>query len=317
LQILPPLPSMQSLRVLDAVVQRQSYSAAAQDLGLTHGAVSRQIHHLEALTGTVLFRRRGARMAPTDAALAIAARAGYALRTIADLFGRRNPQSASYRVRLATTGPFARFWLAPRLHDLLGLAGVQVISIDTGAEPIPFKNGKVDVAIRYGRGSWPEAQSRLLGTEWTLPVASATFAKRVRNWDAAAIVRAPLIANDFVSWRSWLSAVGLTSTTALNVVLETKDTNFAFEAAMSGIGVALARMRLVRPLIARGELVALSNVGFDDGYAYHLAWPSDSRRKGAIASLGEWLAYEFERESQDLHFQERSEAVTLRHGPRE
>lgn len=317
MQVLPPLPSMQSLRVLDAVVQHQSFSAAAQDLGLTHGAVSRQIHHLEALTGTVLFRRRGARMAPTDAALAIAARAGYALRTIADLFERPIPRSAGYRVRLATTSPFARFWLAPRLHDLLALAGVQVVSIDTGPEPIPFKNGKVDVAIRYGRGSWPGAQSRLLGTEWTLPVANSTFAKRVRNWDAAAIVRAPLIANDFVSWRSWLSAAGLPSNTALNVVLETKDTNFAFEAALAGIGVVLARMRLVKPLIARGELVALSNVDFDDGFAYHLAWPIDTRRKGAIGSLAEWLAYEFERESQDLHFRERSEAVTMRDGPRE
>lgn len=300
MQILPPLPSLQSLRVLDAVVQRRSFSAAALDLGLTHGAVSRQIHQLEARVGVVLFHRRGARMEPTEAALAIAARAGHALRSLADLLGRPVPRSAGQRLHLATTSPFARFWLAPRLGELLTLRGVQVVSVDAGPAPIPFKAGKIDAAIRYGRGVWPGAQSRLLGLERTFPVASPALAKRVRDWDAAAIAGAPLVANAFVSWRSWLSVAGLPATTELNVVLETKDTSFAIDAAIAGVGVALARMRLVSALIARGELVALSSIAFDDGYAYHLAWPTDSRRESAVSALGEWLEREFASESRDL-----------------
>ena len=303
MQTLPPLPSMQSLRVLDAVVQRRSYSAAAQDLGLTHGAVSRQIHQLEALAGVVLFRRRGGRMEPTAAALAIAARAGHALRTIGDLFDRPTPRTANQHLRLATTIPFARFWLAPRLNELLALRGAQIASIETGPEPIPLKAGKVDVAIRYGRGNWPGTQSRLLGPERTFAAASPNFAKRAREWDTAAIARAPLIANSFVSWRAWLNAAGLPVTTALNVVLETADTNFSFDAAIAGVGVVLARARLVAPLIARGELVPLSKMSFDDGFAYYLVWPADSRRKNAISALGEWLESEFNRESQDLLIQ--------------
>lgn len=300
MQILSPLPSLQSLRVLDAVVQHQSFSAAARDLGLTHGAVSRQIHQLEAYAGVVLFHRRGARMEPTDAALAIAARAGHALRALADLFGRSTPRSSDQRLHLATTNPFARFWLAPRLGELLTLRGVQLVSVDPSAAPVAFRTGKIDAAIRYGRGVWPGAQSRLLGHERTLPVASPALARRFRNWDAAAIAGAPLIANAFVSWRSWLGAAGLPATTKLNVVLETKDTTFAVDAAIAGVGVALSRMRLVSALIARGDLVALSKIAFDDGYAYYLAWPHDSRRKGAISALGEWLEREFERESRDL-----------------
>ncbi|MGH8243732.1 MAG: LysR substrate-binding domain-containing protein [Steroidobacteraceae bacterium] len=301
MQTLPPLPSLQSLRVLDAVVQRRSFSAAAQDLGLTHGAVSRQIHQLEADVGVVLFLRRGARMEPTDAALAIATRAGYALRSLADLLGRRVPQGAGQRLRLATTSPFARFWVAPRLSELLTLRGVQIVSIDAGPTPIPFEAGKIDAAIRYGRGTWAGARARLLGHEQTFPVASPAFARRLGNWDAAMIARAPLIANAFISWRSWLSAAGLPASTTLKVVLETKDTNVAIDAALAGVGVALGRMRLLSALIARGELVALSDLSFDDGYAYYLAWPADSRRESAIAALAEWLELEFERESRDLH----------------
>lgn len=304
MQTLPPLPSLQSLRVLDAVVQRQTFSAAAQDLGLTHGAVSRQIHQLEALAGVTLFRRRGARMEPTEAALAIAARAGHALRAIGDLFERPGPRSANQRLRLATTSSIARFWLTPRLLDFCAIRGVQIVAIETGAAPLPFKPGKVDVAIRYGRGAWPGAQSRLLGYERTFPVASPAFAKRVRDWDAGAISRSPLIANSFVSWRAWLSAAGLPAATALNTVLETGDSNFSLDAACAGLGVALARARLVKPFLARGDLVALSDVGFDDGYAYHLAWPTDARRKAAVTALGEWLSLEFSRESGELGIHE-------------
>lgn len=300
MRALPPLPSLQSLRVLDAVVQRQNYSAAAHDLGLTHAAVSRQIRRLENHAGVVLFERRGGRMAPTDAALAISARAGYALRSLADILGRPAARSSPARLHLATTAPFARFWLAPRLLKLFDLDGVQLATVDVGPTLAPFKAGKVDVAIRYGRGEWPGVQARLLGLERTFAVASPAFAKRMRKRDPLSIVSAPLIANDFVSWRSWLSAAGLPSGAPLNVVIETKDTNFAIDAALSGAGVALARLRLVGPLIASGELVALSSASFDDGYSYYLAWPSDSRRKAAIGVLGDWLEAEFERESGEL-----------------
>lgn len=300
MRTLPPLPSVQSLRVLDAAVQRQSFSAAAQDLGLTHGAVSRQIRQLEALTGVVLFRRRGSRMEPTHAALAFAVRSGYALRTLADVFARPAARGATQRLRLATTGPFARFWLAPRLEDLLVLRGAQLATIETSLDPVPFKAANIDVAIRYGRGEWPGSESQLLGVERTFPVASPAFARRLREWDITSIAAAPLISNTFISWRAWLGAAGLPATAPLNVALETSDTAFSFDAAAAGIGIALARARLVAPLIARGELLALSKVTFDDGHAYYLAWPSDSRRRQAISSLGGWLQTEFERESSEL-----------------
>lgn len=302
MQSLPPLPSLQALRILDAAVLRKSFSAAALDLGLTHGAVSRQIRQLEVRVGAVLFRRRGARMEPSEAAIAMAARARHALRAIGDMFDRPSPHTVKQRLRLATTSSFARFWLTPRLAELRSISGAQIVAIETGVEPILFERGKVDVAIRYGRGGWPGAQARLLGLERTFPVASAAFARQRKIWDAAAIAHAPLIANAFVSWRAWLNAARLPSSGTLNVVLETGDSNFSLDAAAAGVGVALARARLARGMLARGELIALSDIAFDDGYAYHLAWPADGRCKSAVSALGEWLAYEFEQESRVLGF---------------
>jgi LysR family glycine cleavage system transcriptional activator len=218
------------------------------------------------------------------------------------MFDRPSPHAAKQRLRLATTASFARFWLTRRLAELRSISGAQIVAIETGVEPILFEQGKIDVAIRYGRGNWPGAQAILLGLERTFPVASPAFARQLKIWDAAAIAHAPLIANAFVSWRAWLNAAQLSSMVALNVVLETGDSSFSLDAAAAGVGVALARARLARGMLARGELIALSNIAIDDGYAYHLVWPADGRRKSAVSALAEWLAQEFEEESSVLGF---------------
>jgi DNA-binding transcriptional LysR family regulator len=292
---------MQALRILDAAVRLRSFTGAAQELGLTHGAVSRQMRQLEARAGVSLFRRRGLTMEPTEAAMAMAARTGHALRALADMFDKAKTRSpARQRLRLATTTSFARFWLSPRLSDLASVSGVQISAIETGAELVRFDQARIDVAIRYGRGAWAGVQSRWLGAERTFPVASADFARRRQTWDAMTIAQAPLIANAFVSWRAWLEAAALPASTALNVVLETSDSSFSLDAAVAGVGVALARRRLAQPMLARGALVALSDIAIDDGYAYYLAWPAASRRKSAIDALSTWLVRQFEAETRSL-----------------
>lgn len=300
MQNLPPLPSMQGLRVLDATVRTRSFTEAAAELGLTHGAVSQQIRALEGRVGARLFTRKGARMEPTADALAIAARTRHALHIIGEAFAKPSPRASKQRVRLATTAAVGRFWLAPRLTALMAETGVQVLSIEAAPERVDLAGGAVDAAIRYGPGDWPDVNALLLGVERSFPVASPALAARLAGRTPAEIARAPLIANAFVSWRGWLKAAQLPASTPLDVVLETTDSNLSLEAAASGVGVALARARFARPLIERGALVALSEVAVDDGYQYYFVWPAGGRRKPAIAAIGDWLARAFAAESEAL-----------------
>jgi|CXWL01.1.fsa_nt_gi DNA-binding transcriptional LysR family regulator len=296
---LPPLPSMQGLRVLDAAVRTRSFTEAASELGLTHGAVSQQIRALEGRIGARLFTRKGARMEPTPEALAIAARTRHALHIIGEAFAKPNPRGGKNRVRLSTTPAIARFWLAPRLNALLAETGVQLLSVDAAPARVDFADGKADCAIRYGPGDWPGVNARLLGIEKTFPVASPALAERIGRAPAD-IVGAPLIANTFISWRGWLKAAQLPASTPLDFSLETTDNNVSLEAAVNGLGVALARSRFVRPLLDSGALVPLSDIAIDDGYKYFFVWPAGGRRKPAIAALGDWLAREYARESDVL-----------------
>jgi len=297
---LPPLPSMQALRVLDAVVQHQNFSVAAQDLGLTHGAVSRQIHQLEALMGVTLFRRRMGRMEPTEAALAAISRAGYGLRIISEVFSKPPLHAPQKSLRVDAAPDIARFWLAPRSEALSGAEDFQIAAIETEPELATAASLHGDAAIRYGSGVWKGMQSEFLGAERIVAVASVEFARRRDRWDPEAIIRSPLIMNKKVSWRSFIAAAQLPADTPLKPAIEASDSALSLDLALMGVGIALARVRLVKPLIARSQLEVLSPVTFDEGHGYYFVRSADAIRKPSVAAFGGWLQREFSSEGLEL-----------------
>lgn len=111
---IPPLPA---LKAFLAACRAGSYSAAAEELNVTHGAVSRQIQTLEDWLGQKLFERAGQRMAPTSHALAFALEVSEAFERINDAAQRYGKGSASMLLRVSAPATFAMRWLIPRLND--------------------------------------------------------------------------------------------------------------------------------------------------------------------------------------------------------
>jgi len=298
---LPHLPSTQALRVLDAAVRTRSFTQAASELGLTHGAVSQQIRTLEGRLGQRLFERRGGEMRPTAAALAIASSTRHALHIIGEAFAKPAARSgARARLRLATTPAIARFWLATRIQDLAASVGSSVISIDARTEAVDIASGEADVAVRFGPGEWPGVNARLLGRGRIFAVACTTLARALASGAPSDVARSRLIGNAFMSWSGWLKAAQLPASTPLNIVLETSDSNVSLEAAMAGAGVALTRARLARNAIARGDLVRLTDVSFDDGHGYYFVWPAGGRARAIVTSAREWFETAFAEETEAL-----------------
>ena len=299
MQQLPPLPSTQALRVLDAAVRTRSFTQAAAELGLTRGAVSQQIRSLEQRIGTRLFERKGSHMAPTAAALAAAASTRHALHIIGETFAKPVGRTARQRLRLSTTPAIARFWLTPRLRDMMAATGIGVVILEAATQPIDFTKDEADAALRFGPGNWPKLNAQILGGDRTIAVASPALARALAIAKPIDVTRAPLIANSFMSWRGWLSAAQLPAATPLSIVLETSDSNISLEAAMNGVGVTLTRLRFARTAIANGQLVPLTDVGFDDGHHYYFVWPPGNR-KAAVSAAGEWLVGAFSEDSISL-----------------
>ena len=114
----PALPSLQALRILEAAVRLESFTRAAGELGLTHGAISRQVDAMEGWAGVSLFPRVGRRMAPTEPARVLVTQAREALRILGDAFGHPLLPRGATGLRLSTTPAIARLWLLPRLSRI-------------------------------------------------------------------------------------------------------------------------------------------------------------------------------------------------------
>lgn len=284
-----PLPSLQSLRVFDAAVRLGSFARAAEELGLTHGAVSHQIKALEAWVNAPLFERIGRQMMPTATALGLVARSRTAIAILGEAFGHPVVRTPAQGLILSTTPAIARFWLLPRLNRLP--AGL-IASIRTNPSFDLPSVEFADVHLRFGAGGWPGMQSVLLSGETVSPVGHPRF-RRDGGWAPQELLNLPILSSPFQTWHGWSEMAGLSLRQPLGPALELSDMGLVIDAATLGLGIALAPQRLVEGHFGRGELVKLCALDVPEVYSYHLAWPATTRKGSAISLLRDWLEDEF------------------------
>jgi LysR family glycine cleavage system transcriptional activator len=176
------LPPLNTLRVFEVAARTGSYAAAGAELGLTHGAVSRQIAALERWLGQCLFVRTGRRMAATPAARAFAAEVSLSFDrviTAAEACGRLDARRI-LRVSAPTT--FAMRWLIPRLDRFHAKRADIEVAVTTTTTLYDELRGGFDVAIRRGsaeQDAWPRHRAvPFLDEADTLIVSPALFEQR-------------------------------------------------------------------------------------------------------------------------------------------
>lgn len=283
-----PTPSLQALRILDASTRNRSYSAAAAELGLTHGAVSRQIASLENWTGEKLFARSGREMVPTKAALRLVAKTRTALEILGDAFGHPVVRKTTSGLSLSTTQAIARFWLIPRLADIPD----KLISVVQTSQNLEGSNrDSPDIRLRYGPGDWSGVQSLFLGKERLVPVGAPHWAAKLRS--GTPLHDIPLLGSPFQTWLPWFETVSAPPPEDIRIAYELPDMGLLLDAAVAGLGAALAPTRLIDPLIDEGKLVCLADREIDDVYGYYLVWNAASEKREQIEAFGAWAEKEF------------------------
>jgi LysR family glycine cleavage system transcriptional activator len=290
------LPSVQSLLVLDAAVRHGNFSRAAEELSLTHGAVSQQIRSLQTRLGTRLFVRDGQAMRPTGACLALVAQVRQAVSLLDRAFElpvRR--KASSGRLVLGVMPHFATGWLIPRLPQF-ARPGEDIVIDLVGSHVIDdLGQSGIDASIRFGPGQWPGvAAERLIG-ERAFPVCAPSLLPRARQGletlDARDFLRSP-----FPPWEPWLQAAGV-RLRAEPAGPHYSDPTLMLSAALMGQGVAMARSIIVNDDIRQGRLVRLHQTSVDEPYAYYLIWRPDTARRPLIRRFLEWLKTELEKTS--------------------
>ena len=281
------LPSIQTLRAFEAAGRLRSYSRAADELGLTHGAISHRIRELEVRIGTRLFERQGNSMRPTPAGQELLASVRHGLRLLERAFEPR--LAPETRPLVASVLPvLASCWLVPRLGDFRARHPDIEVELRVTTELARFGSDGVDVALRYGAGGWPGVQSRRLGDEIVFPVCSPDYARRLSITRPEDLARCRLLRTPWQPWAPWLQAAGLAWDEPGDGPLY-PDSSLLLRAAVAGEGIALSRRLLMTDDLAAGRLCRPFDIAIDDPNAYYLVWPTASQRTAEIARLGDWL----------------------------
>lgn len=284
------LPSMQTLRAFEAAARLESYSGAALELGLTHGAISHRVRELEQQLGFTLFRRTGRSMIPTREAVTLLAQVREALALLQQALPD-NRHATEGRLVISVHPSLATRWLVPRIGGFLRVVPDVTIEVRSIADLGDFLSHGINVAIRYGSGVWGNAMCERLSGEVLFPVCSPGYLEAHRIQKPADLRRCRLLRHAWQPWQPWLRAAGVPmKEPSCNLTLS--DTAMLLEAAAAGEGIALARSLFASDDLRRGRLVRLFDTVIEDGFAYHLTWPPGRPLSPAGAAFRQWLREE-------------------------
>lgn len=282
------LPSIPSLLALEAVDRLGTATAAAEELALTHSAVSRQLKVLEEQIGVEMLRREGKGLALTPAGVTYAGAIREALHDIARASLKIRAGGSRSSLNLAVLPSFGAYWLSPRLRGFTAEHGELILNMATRLGPFDFAREKFDAAIHYGRRDWQGVNYLPLLEERVVPACAPGFLAQPAT-TAADLLTLPLLHLESRpgAWEEWFAQHGLQPTRLRGMLF---DQFIAMaEAAELGFGIALLPEFLAARGFATGRLVPAFGPPVATGGAYYLVWPSNVPPSPALGLLIDWL----------------------------
>ncbi len=253
------LPPLSALRVFEVAARAGSYAEAATQLGVTHGAVSRQIAALEGWLGQRLFTKHGRRMVATPMASIFAAEVALSFDRLAVAAEACGRPGARRILRVSAPTSFAMRWLIPRLDRYHADHPHVEVAITTVSTVLEEMRGGVDVAIRRGVArahAWPQHHVvPVLDDVDTLIMSPGLFASRPIR-EPADIERHTLLASETRAgdWADWLEATGLRHLAGLP--RQIFDHFFVtLQAVEDGLGIGIGPLPMLQIDIAGGRLM--------------------------------------------------------------
>lgn len=284
------LPSLQTLRAFAAAGRHRSYSKAAEELGLTHGAVSHRIRELEQRVGVTLFRREGNTMVLTPEGQKLEAQVRQGLSLLEQAFDAAPAQAKkdSRHFVITSVPSLASTWLFTRLGQYRAENPDVDVELRVTEALNDYKKEGIDVGVRLGMGGWPGLHAHKLFDEALAPVCTPEYRDRLNLRSPEDLKRATLLRNPWTPWARWFRAIGLDwpePTTGPKF----DDAPLLLRSALAGEGVALGRHWLAIDEVRAGRLVAPFEMAVRDDFSYWLVWPTGRALNPEAARFREWL----------------------------
>lgn len=281
------LPPLNGLRAFAAAGRHLTFRAAAEELGVTQGAVAQQVRGLEEHLGLRLFLREPRGLAFTEEGRAYHAAVSRAFSQLSDATGAL--RSAPSRVTISVTPTFASKWLIPRLSEFTEAhAGID-LRITATERVSSFHADGIDLAVRQGRPPFGASlRADLLFAHKVIAVCSPNLiACQELPLDAVTMSRMTLLHDTHDLWPKFIEA-SLGREAARPRGLRFNQTTLSLDAALAGQGIALASRFLVERDLAAGHLVQPIDSVLEGGMDFYLLGPRQAA-SDASSHVQDWL----------------------------
>lgn len=288
------LPSLNALRAFDETARTLSVTRAAEALHVTHGAVSRQLKQLEAQLGVTLFRRQGRGLVLTQEGELLRASTSQAFERLGQACTQLRRRASQAPLVLGCPGSFLARWFIPRLDRLKAQRPELNLHLTADEEVAGRLGTDVDAVLRFAEPPWPDDVRVVeLAPERMGPVLAP---ERLDRPDPAAadLTTLPMLHTQSrpQAWSQWFAAKGLDPAT-MRHDQSFEHLHYMLEAALVGLGVAIAPSYLVEEDLRTGRLIA--PWGFIETPARLGLWLPPGAPRRDIAWLTEWLTQELDR----------------------
>jgi LysR family glycine cleavage system transcriptional activator len=283
------LPPLNTFRFFEAAARHRNFTHAAEELHVTHGAVSQQIKALEESIGKRLFVRKAGEMRLTQDGADLLAYVAEAFSKLNEGVQNARGVASPRRLTINSHPAFAARWLVPRLPGFSDTHPEIEIRVRTSLTLINFKTSGIDLAIRFGDGEWPELATHKLMDEALFPVCSPAFNDGKLPLSADEIATSKLLHDERFPWTIWFKSVGETSYAPRRQGMMFSDASLLIQSAVSGDGIALARRQLCADELNAGTLIRLTTGALAIKDAYYAVYPEQHGSRSQVRDFMAWL----------------------------
>ncbi|WP_019142158.1 transcriptional regulator GcvA [Noviherbaspirillum massiliense] len=291
------LPNLAALRAFEAAARHQNFSRAADEIHVTHGAISHQVRMLEEELGVALFARHGKRIAITPEGEQFAAVLRRALGEVASAAEALKASSSQKKLTISALTSFAARWLAPRLGHFIEQYPDLEVMLQASNHLTDFVRESVDVAIRFGSGNYPGLTVEKVMDDWYYPVASPRFNRGQLPRTPQKLAQGMLLRCEGEPWAPWFRAAGVQLPEPTGGLIF-QDSSMLIRAAAEGHGIALARHSIALTELQAGELVRLFDVATACPHSYYFVCPPSALQKPQVQAFRNWLFEELGKQQQ-------------------
>jgi len=296
------LVHLNGLRALEAVGRLGSLQAAADELGVSIGAVSQQIIKAESQLGHLVFERRPKGLVPTDIGRPVLSRLseGFEKMSEAVALAQRRDNNC---LTISVAPVFASRWLVRRLESFARQFPDIVLRIDATLRLVDPASSDIDLGIRVGSGNWPGVVSELILAQEVFPVVAPWLIEGLKLPRDILAIPAVIDSQAMFDWNVWLEQAGLAGE-KINPRHLFNEASLCLDAVMSGQGVMLAWQTLTADAVSEGRLAVPFKIRTKTGFGHYFITARDQRESQKVKVFKSWLRKELasSMEMLDAHF---------------